>query len=113
MRTIALAAFAVIVAVAPARAEVYPNQKAGVSVDIPKDWKLTGGGDSGAASDPKEEAVVMLITSEATDMKKAGDALDAQLAKSIQDIKWAAQQPITLNTMKGVAIKGTGVVNKK
>jgi hypothetical protein len=111
MRILVIAA--IIAAVAPAYAEVFPNKEAGVSIDIPKDWKKTGSGSSVAISDPKEEAVLMLITSEGADMKKAGDALDAQLAKVMKDIKWSPQKEITHNTMKGIAIKGTAKINDK
>jgi len=84
-----------------------------VSIDIPKSWKKTGSGASVAISDPKEEAVLMLITSEGADMKKAGDALDAQLAQAMKDIKWGPQKEVTHNGMKGIAIKGTATVNGK
>src|SRR5438874_909970 len=113
MRIAAIAAIAVIAAVAPASADVIPNKTAGVSVDIPKDWKKTGSGDSMAASDPKEEAVLMFIVSDGNDMKKAGDELDARLAKTMTDIKWGPQKQVEMNGMKGVALRGTGTINKK
>src|SRR2546423_2478830 len=76
MRILALAALAVVVSVAPAFADPHVNKAAGVSIDVPKDWKLGGGGNAMVASDPKEEAAVSLIITDTGDVKKAADALD-------------------------------------
>lgn len=113
MKFLALATLAVAAYVAPARADVHPNAEAGVSVDIPKSWKIGGQGAVMFASDPKEEAGLIFMVTDAGDMKKSGDQLDAQLAKTMKDVKWSAQSQVTLNGMKGVAMKGTATINKK
>jgi len=113
MRILALAALAVIVAVAPASADVHVNAAAKISVDVPKAWKLAGGGDRMVAADPKEEAAVTLIVTDTGDAKKALEQLDKQMGSQIKDSKLDQPAKIDLNGMQAIMIKGSATMNGK
>jgi hypothetical protein len=103
-----LAAFA-----ATASADIKKNATAGVQVDIPHDWKLSGAGDVLIAADPKEEAAVIFVATAGEDMKKVGEAVDKQLSTVAKDVKWGPQNKVTLGGMSGVAMKGSATMDGK
>jgi hypothetical protein len=113
MRILALAAFAVLVAVAPASADVHTNPAAKISVDVPKPWKLAGGGNAMVASDPKEEAAVSMVVTDTDDPKKALELLDKQMGSQVKDSKLEQPTKIDVNGMQAIMIKGTATMNGK
>lgn len=98
----------------PARAEVLTSKAGQVSIDVPSGWKSAGKGDVLTIADPTGEVAVLFFVVEKGDLKKAGDYLDAQLAKTATDIKWADKpKQLTVDGMPGLALDGTCAVNGK
>lgn len=96
-----------------ARADIKSNKEAGVQVDIPHSWTVKPDGQKMWAEDPKKEAGVLFVVSDAADMKKVGDDIDAMLAKLAKDVKWGAQNKVTLNGLDGIAMEGTATIQGK
>jgi hypothetical protein len=113
MRIFAIAAFAVIAAVAPASADVHVNGAAKISIDVPHDWKLAGGGNQMVAADPKEEAAVSLVVTDTDDPKKAADLMDQLLSQTGKDIKLDPAKKIDLNGLKALQMMGSATVSGK
>ncbi len=108
----ALAVLAMLAA--PAHADPIVNKLAGVSIDIPKAWKVQSVSEQQlAAADPTEEAGLLMTVADAADLKKAGDQLDAQLAKVATDLKWDPPQKIAQNGLEGIMLKGSATISKK
>jgi hypothetical protein len=113
MRILAIAALVVVAAVAPAFADVHTNAAAKISIDVPHDWKLGGGGNTMVAADPKEEAALTMIVTDTSDPKKAATLLDEQLGKTMKDYKLENATAQDLNGMKAAVMKGSGTLSGK
>lgn len=97
-----------------AYADAFVNKTAGLSLEFPKGWQVQPQGDQVVvAADPKDEAAVLMVTVEATDTKKVGDAMDAQLAKTMKDVKWGPQEKVTVAGSSAVALKGSATMDGK
>ena len=95
-----------------AAADIQVNKTGGVQIDVPHAWKVQHAeGDVIVATDKDEHAAIMLVASEASDMKKVGDLVDQELAKVAKDMKWGPQHETTINGMKGVSMEGTAKID--
>jgi hypothetical protein len=104
----------VVLLAATAHADPIVNKLAGASIDIPKTWKVQSQSEQQlAAADPTEEAGLLFVVVDVSDLKKVNDQLDAQLAKTATELKWDAPQQVTQNGLEGVMRKGSATVAKK
>ena len=94
-----------------AMADVHANPHGGVQVDVPHDWKTHVDGDVLVATDPHEEAAVIFVVSNSDDMKKVGDAVDAELGKVAKNVKWGAQHKVTMGGMSGISMDGSASID--
>ena len=108
-------ALLVLVAIAAAaHADPIVNKLAGVSIDIPKTWKVQSQSEQQlAAADPTEEAALLFAVVDAADLKKVTDQLDAELAKTATELKWDAPQKVTQAGLEGIMLKGSATIAKK
>jgi hypothetical protein len=119
MRTVvklvcALVVVPMLLAAPVARAATKTHEEAGVSVWIPDDWKGKGDKNMMTIMDPKEDVALLFLVMNAPDLKKATDALDAELAKRVQDVKFEGKaQQTKLNGMDALTLDGTGKVQGK
>jgi predicted Zn-dependent protease len=110
-----IASLAVLFAFAPpARAEVRTHDGAKITVDVPKGWKIEADEDSMTVTDPKEELAFYLQVLDVKDIKKAADAIDGEIGKQFQDVKWDEEPDTTkLNGMDAITLEGKAKVDGK
>ena len=112
---IALSFVALVALAGSAAAEVRTSQAGKVSIDVPSGWNTKSQSDTLLTiSDPTNEIGILFAVVEQSDMKKAGEALDAYLSKIATDIKWGDKpKPAQFNGMSGVKIDGRASVQGK
>lgn len=100
-----------LVAAGTLSAKKYPHADAGVVVDIPGSWTVTGDEHSLSADTKDGHAHLSFIIMPAESVEAAMNALDAELSKSIQNLKHDAGRDVTINGMQGHSVDGTGTVD--
>lgn len=85
-----LLALALIATLAlPALAKTFPHAEGQVEISIPDDWKETIEGNNLSASSPDDAARMSFMMLEAGESDKAGEAVDAELEKTLgAEIAW-------------------------
>ena len=89
----------------------YPHHESGVTVDIPRSWKVTGDANSLQAKTKDGNAAVFLKVLPAEKAEAALATLDAELAKTIQDLKHNPAEELEVNGLRAYWIDGTGSVD--
>ncbi len=92
-------------------AKWYPHHESGVTVDIPRSWKVTGDANSLQAKTKDGNAAVFLKVLPAEKAEAALATLDAELAKTIQDLKHNPAEELEVNGLRAYWIDGTGSVD--
>lgn len=102
---------AVLLAAGAISAVWYPHEGSGITVDIPKSWKVDGTKNSLQASSKQGNAFVVMrvLKDEKTDAVLAH--LDEQLGTLLQNIQHGASEQIELNTLQAHWTEGTGELN--
>ncbi|MBL8032897.1 MAG: hypothetical protein JNJ69_04305 [Leptospiraceae bacterium] len=91
-------------------AKKYPHEESGVVVDIPGSWNVSGDANSLHAETKDGEAGMYFIVMPAESMEAALNALDAELAKTVQNLTHGEAQQTKVNGMPAVSVDGKGQV---
>lgn len=104
---------AALVAAGSISAVWYPHEGSGITVDIPKSWKVDGTKNSlqAVSQQGKGNAVVVMrvLKDEKTDAVLAH--LDEQLSTMLQNIQHGASEQLELNGLQAHWTEGTGEFN--
>jgi len=99
---------------APAHAETRTHEGAKVTLDVPSGWKVETDGDSMTINDPKEEVAFFLHVLDVDALDKAVDALDKEVGKSFQNVKWEDEpSEQKINGMDSLILEGTAKIDGK
>ena len=91
-------------------AKNYPHSDAGVQVNIPGNWKVTGDEHSLSASTKDDLAHLYFIVMPAESMEADLNSLDAELAKVVQGLTHGEAEKTELNGMEAIHVDGHGTV---
>lgn len=100
----------VLIAASAISAKKYPHADSGVVVDIPGSWEVTGDDHSLNAGTKDGHAHLSFIVMPAESVEAAMNALDAELAKVVQNLTHGAGEDVTVNGMQGHTVDGKGTV---
>jgi predicted Zn-dependent protease len=112
---LALALFLGITLAAPsARADVRVHEAAKVSLDVPAGFKVDAEDNVMTLTGPDDDIAFFLMVLDASDLKKAMDALDSEVSKSFQGVTWEDEPKTTkLNGMDAFTLDGAAKADGK
>jgi len=110
MKRLIIISFVLLIA-GSSNAVWYPHEDSGVTVDIPRSWKVTGDANSLQAKTKDGNAAVFMRVMPAEKAEAALAALDAELSKVVQDLKHNAAEELEVNGLKAYWVDGTGQVD--
>jgi predicted Zn-dependent protease len=102
---------AALVAAGAISAVWYPHPDSGITVDIPKSWKVDGTKNSLQASSKQGNAFVVMRVMNDEKADAALAHLDEQLGTLLQNIQHGASEQLELNGLQAHWTEGTGDMN--